>query len=86
MFNKNFLQITLKKLNHKPSGSTEIAHKYLACQFFWNEVHYTRVEQGTYSTESETLPWNRDRYHKTVTRPYPTLADSVSVCTHTPPL
>ena len=24
--------------------------------FFWNEVPYTRVEQGTYSTESETLP------------------------------
>ena len=35
---------------------------------FWNEVPYTRVEQGTYSIESQTLPWNRDRYHKTVTR------------------
>ena len=41
---------------------------------FWNEVPYTRVEQGTYSTESETLPWNRDRYHKTVTR------SSLTVC------
>ena len=35
MLNKNFLKITLKKLNHKPSGSTEMAHKYLACQFFF---------------------------------------------------
>ena len=24
-----------KKLNHKPSGSTEMAHKYLAWQFFF---------------------------------------------------
>ena len=23
---------------------------------FWNELPYTRVEQGTYSTERETLP------------------------------
>ena len=27
---------------------------------FWNEVPYTRVEQGTYSTESETLPRQRN--------------------------
>ena len=32
---------------------------------YWNEVLYTRVEQGTYSTESETLslPWPALRYH-----------------------
>ena len=35
MFNENFLKITLKKINHKPSGSTEMTHKYLACQFFF---------------------------------------------------
>ena len=28
--------------------------------YFWNEVPYTRVEQGTYSTESETLPRQRN--------------------------
>ena len=27
---------------------------------FWNEVPYTRVEQRTYSTESETLPRQRN--------------------------
>ena len=27
---------------------------------YWNEVPYTRVEQGTYSTESETLPCQRN--------------------------
>ena len=34
-------------------------------QSFWNEVPYTRVEQGTYSTESKTLslPWPALRYH-----------------------
>ena len=33
--NKNSLKISYqKKLNNKPNGSTEMAHKYLACQFF----------------------------------------------------
>ena len=32
---------------------------------FWNEVPYTRVEQGTYFTERETLslPWPALCYH-----------------------
>ena len=35
------------------------------CYSFWNEVSYTRVEQRTYSIESETLPlpWPALRYH-----------------------
>ena len=43
-------------------------------QIFWNEVPYMRVEQGTYSTESETLPlpWPALRYHsqRSLARPY----------------
>ena len=42
--------------------------------YFWNEVPYMRVEQGTYSTESETLPlpWPALRYHSqcSLARPY----------------
>ena len=35
MFNKTSLKITYKKkLNHEPSGSIEMAYKYLACKFF----------------------------------------------------
>ena len=36
----------------------------LVISFFWNEVPYTRVKHGTYSTESETLPlpWPALRY------------------------
>ena len=56
MFNKNFLKITSKKkLNHKPSGSTEMAHKYLACQFFFYNSYPTwfiKIIEGTGGTLS----------------------------------
>ena len=35
-------------------------HSIAGIRSFWNEVPYTRVEQGTYSTESETLPRQRN--------------------------
>ena len=49
------------RYNKRLSGLSE----YLA-NFFWNEVPYMRVEQGTYSTESETLYHYHGQHYVTI--------------------
>ena len=49
----------------KHDSNSPYSIQLLLLLLFWNEVPYMRVEQGTYSTESETLslPWPALRYH-----------------------
>ena len=61
-------------------------HVYSVQIKFWNEVPYTRVEQGTYSTENETLslPWPYAVRGTYAERTYPKPADSVSAIKEKP--